>query len=141
MDALIRGTEIIPEEAKRHLLHIEDDPMYSDLIKKVLDANGYIVTHASEGVSGMLAFNENPEQWIAVLIDLNIPHMHGTTLLQEMHRIRPELPLIVLTGAVGENLDAYESGATIVIKKPILPAKLLEDIRAAIGSKLSENIQ
>ena len=83
-------------------------------------AIGYEVTHAADGLSGLLAFNQNPDQWAAVLVDLQLPHVSGNALLKEMHRIRPTLPLIVLTGAEpGTNLDVYEQGAVILWHKPV----------------------
>lgn len=95
--------------------------------------NGYEVTHAADGLSGLLAFNQNPDQWSAVLVDLNLPHVSGNSLLKEMHKARPSLPLIVLTGAEpGTNLDVYEQGAVILWHKPVSSTDLLENLKALI---------
>jgi DNA-binding response OmpR family regulator len=50
-----------------------------------------------------------------------------------MHRTRPTLPLIVLTGAApGTSLEVYEQGAVILWHKPISPTELLENLKALI---------
>ena len=133
MDPLHLRTQVMPQHAKRHILHIEDDPEVAGSVGQMLEAGGYEVTHAADGLSGLLAFNQNPDQWSAVLVDLQLPHVSGNSLLKEMHRVRPKLPLIVLTGAPpGTNLDVYEQGAVILWHKPIPPTELLENLKALL---------
>ena len=123
----------MPGDAKHHILHIEDDPEVAASIAQLLEANGYEVTHAADGLSGLLAFNQNPDQWAAVLVDLTLPHVSGNSLLKEMHQARPSLPLIVLTGAApGTSLEVYDLGAVILWHKPISSTELLENLKALI---------
>ena len=133
MDRPNLRTQVLPGHAKKHILHIEDDPEVAESIAALLETSGYEVTHAADGLSGLLAFNQNPAQWSAVLIDLQLPHVSGNSLLKEMHKVRPELPLIVLTGAEpGTNLDVYEQGAVILWHKPISSREMLENLKALI---------
>jgi two-component system OmpR family response regulator len=133
MDRLDLRTQVIPRDAKHHILHIEDDPEVAGAVGQLLENNGYEVTHAADGLSGLLAFNQNPDQWSAVLVDLQLPHVSGNSLLKEMHKARPKLPLIVLTGAAeGTHLDVYEQGAVILWHKPVSSTDLLENLKALI---------
>lgn len=135
MDRFNLRTQVIPQHAKHHILHIEDDPEVASSIAELLEANGYEVTHAADGLSGLLAFNQAPDQWSAVLIDLSLPHVSGNSLLQEMHQSRPNLPLIVLTGAApGTSLEVYEQGAVILWHKPVSSTEILENLKALIHS-------
>jgi DNA-binding response OmpR family regulator len=134
MDLSQLRTQVISRDAKRHILHIEDDPELASMVSQLLQSNGYEVTNAADGLSGLIAFNQNPEQWSAVIIDLNLPHVHGSALLTEMHRIRPDLPLIVLTGeAPGTNLEVYELGAVILWHKPVSSSEMLENLKVLTG--------
>jgi DNA-binding response OmpR family regulator len=127
------STQVLPQHAKRHILHIEDDPEVAGSVAELLEANGYEVTHAADGLSGLLAFNANPDQWSVVLVDLQLPHVSGNSLLKEMHKLRPNLPLIVLTGAApGTNLEVYEQGAVILWHKPVSAPEILENLKALI---------
>jgi DNA-binding response OmpR family regulator len=131
--SLSARTQVIPGAAKRHILHIEDDPEVAAAVGELLENNGYDVTHAADGLSGLLTFNQNPAQWSAVLVDLQLPHVSGNSLLKEMHKLRPELPLIVLTGAApGTNLNVYEQGAVILWHKPVSSREMLENLKALI---------
>jgi DNA-binding response OmpR family regulator len=128
-------TQVLSSHAKRHILHIEDDPEVAGSVGELLTTNGYEVTHAADGLSGLLAFNQDPDQWSAVLVDLQLPHVSGNSLLKEMHKSRPGLPLIVLTGAAaGTNLDVYEQGAVILWHKPVSSTEMLENLKALIQS-------
>lgn len=134
MDRPDLRTQVIPRDAKLHILHIEDDPEVAGAVGSLLEANGYEVTHAADGLSGLLAFNQNPDQWAAILVDLQLPHVSGKSLLKEMHKSRPHLPLIVLTGAEkGTNLEVYEEGAVILWHKPVSSTDLLENLKAVIA--------
>jgi DNA-binding response OmpR family regulator len=134
MDRPDLHTQRLPGHAKKHILHIEDDPEVAESIAALLETNGYEVTHAADGLSGLIAFNQNPEQWSVVLVDLTLPHVSGNALLKEMHRIRPGLPLIVLTGAApGTNLEVYEQGAVILWHKPVSSQEILENLKALIA--------
>jgi DNA-binding response OmpR family regulator len=133
MSRLDLSTQRLPHHAKRHILHIEDDPEVAGSVGHLLESSGYEVTHAADGLSGLLAFNQSPAQWSAVLIDLNLPHVSGNDLLKELHRVRPDLPLIVLTGAEpGTNLEVYEQGAIILWHKPVSAQEMLENLKAII---------
>lgn len=133
MDRPSLQTQRLPGHAKKHILHIEDDPEVAESIAALLETNGYEITHAADGLSGLIAFNQNPEQWAVVLVDLTLPHVSGNALLKEMHRIRPNLPLIVLTGAApGTNLEVYEQGAVILWHKPVSSQEILENLKALI---------
>jgi len=133
MDPSDIRTQVIPRDAKLHILHIEDDPEVASSVAQLLEANGYGVTHAADGLSGLLAFKENPDRWAAVLVDLTLPHVSGDSLIKEMHQARPNLPLIVLTGAEpGTNLEVYEMGAALLWHKPISSTELLENLKALI---------
>jgi DNA-binding response OmpR family regulator len=135
MDRPDLRTQVLPGHAKHHVLHIEDDPEVAGAIGNLLESNGYEVTHAADGLSGLIAFNQNPDHWSVVLVDLNLPHVSGNALLKEMHRIRPSLPLIVLTGAEpGTSLEVYEQGAVILWHKPVSSKEILENLKELIYS-------
>jgi two-component system OmpR family response regulator len=122
-------TQVVPHP-KRQILHIEDDEEYGNLVRTVLESKDYKVTQATDGLSGLIAFNNNVDEWDAVILDLHLPHVSGTSLLKEMHRLRPKLPLIVLTGDMSDsNLGLYEEGAVILWHKPISVAELLENLK------------
>jgi DNA-binding response OmpR family regulator len=127
-------TQVVNQTAKRSILHVEDNQEYANIVRMVLESRDYEVTQAADGLSGLIAFNQGAEKWSAVILDLNLPHLSGANLIKEMHRVRPDLPLIVLTGDTSDtNLQLYEEGAAILWHKPISATALVENLRAVIG--------
>ncbi len=68
MDRLDLRTQVIPSHAKRHILHIEDDPEVAGSIGQLLESNGYEVTHAPTGFQDSLlsikAPISGPQCWL-----------------------------------------------------------------------------
>jgi CheY-like chemotaxis protein len=127
-------TQVVDPVPKRPILHVEDNESFAMTVRVLLESRDYEVTLATDGLSGLIAFNQEPEKWKAVILDLHLPHMSGAALLKEMHRIRPDLPLIVLAGNISEeNLSLYQEGAAIVWQKPISAQDLVENLQAVIG--------
>jgi DNA-binding response OmpR family regulator len=131
---LTSDTQVVNSTPRRKILHVEDSADFAGIVRILLESRDYDVTQAADGLSGLIAFNQDPEQWSAVILDLSLPHLSGAALLNEMHRIRPGLPLIVLTGdRSDETLHLYGKGAVIVWHKPISAQDLVENLKAVVG--------
>ena len=109
-----------------------------DSLETLLTLEGFTVDMAPEGRSGldMLA----SRQFDLLLLDLALPGESGIDLLPRIKRLRPELPVVMITayGTVGNVVDALRAGAENFIQKPWDNEKLLADIRSAIARHRSE---
>jgi CheY-like chemotaxis protein len=63
-----------------------------------------------------------------VLTDEVMPHMTGTELTRALHRLRPDLPVVLMTGYAGPvELDrVHDAGVRDVLRKPLLSAAIAE---------------
>jgi DNA-binding NtrC family response regulator len=70
------------------------------------------------------------------LLDIKLPDMEGTELLAEMHKIKPHIMKIMVTGyaSLDNAILSLNSGADAYIMKPVMPEKLI----AVIEDKLKE---
>jgi CheY-like chemotaxis protein len=79
------------------VLVIDDEQSIRDLLDTLLSRKGYRVALADNGLKGLEIFRrERPD---VVVLDLKMPGMNGITVLQELRRLHPTQPVIVLTGA------------------------------------------
>ena len=79
------------------ILVIDDEPGIRDLLDTLLCRKGYAVVLAESGRKGLELFRrEHPD---VIILDMKMPGMDGLTVLQEIHRLDPRQPVIVLTGA------------------------------------------
>ena len=116
--------------AERILL-IEDDPRLAAMVSDYLGEEGFRVTHAANGGSG-LALNERGA-FDAIVLDLMLPDMDGLEVCRRV-RAQADTSILMLT-ARGDAMDrvvGLEMGADDYLPKPFEPRELLARLRAIL---------
>jgi DNA-binding response OmpR family regulator len=81
---------------KHRILVIEDQEDLAELYESSLEKAGYEVTNAYTGEEGVAEFEANGAD--AVLLDMTLPEMHGTKVLEEIRNLSASVPVVVITG-------------------------------------------
>jgi CheY-like chemotaxis protein len=114
----------------RRILVVEDERVIRDLIALQLSLSGYAVTTAENGREG-LRFAQR-EVFDLVITDGSMPHLTGEMLASVLSKIRPRLPVILLTGS--SHFDGtLPYGVRLVLEKPFTLTKLKEVVVQVIG--------
>ena len=118
------------------MLVVDDDPAITRLCRLVLERAGYRVETASDGRNALDLINLN--EYAAVLLDLQMPYMHGATLLALLGRDKPELlkKVIVMTGLPEAALADMHGAVASVLRKPMTDGDLLQQVRRCIDPSL-----
>ena len=118
--------------ATAHLLIIDDEPSIRESLETLLSLEGFDVTLAVDGPSGLEALSR--AEYDLLLLDLALPGESGIDLLPRITEQFPHLPVIMITafGTVNNVVDAIRAGAENFVQKPWDNEKLLADIRTAI---------
>jgi DNA-binding NtrC family response regulator len=103
---------------KRTILIAEDE----EKMRRVLEVNlqdQYHVLLAKDGEEALRLFKENKINLL--LTDMKMPEKNGLSLLHEVKRLRPEIPVILITayGTIESAVSAMKEGATDYLLKPI----------------------
>lgn len=103
---------------EHHLLIVDDEELYRELLGGRLGRQGYRITAAAEG-STALRFVEQGGIDLA-LIDMKMPGMDGIELLERIKRIAPRMEIVVLTGhgSIDSAIAAMKLGAFDYLTKP-----------------------
>ena len=115
----------------KSVLIIEDDGNIAELLRLYLEKDGFKVTIAEDGESGLEEFEKNKPD--LVLLDIMLPLLDGWGVCKEM-RTTSDVPIIMLT-AKGETLDkvtGLEMGADDYIVKPFEMGELVARIHAVM---------
>lgn|SRR5574341_22673 len=120
----------------RKVLVIEDEPRMLQLVRLILEREGYEVTGAEGGAEGLeLIAREAPA---LVLLDLQLPGMNGWEVYQHMKADEQmkSIPVIVVTARAQEIdkvLGLHVAKVQAYITKPFTPEELLESVRAVLS--------
>jgi two-component system copper resistance phosphate regulon response regulator CusR len=121
------------------ILVIEDEPRILGFLKVGLEAEGFTVDGAEDGVFGLaLALCEPYE---LVVLDLQLPRLDGLRLLEELHRSRPELPVLILSARTDlpTKLRSFELGANDYLSKPFSFDELIARVRVQLRRGASDD--
>jgi signal transduction histidine kinase/CheY-like chemotaxis protein len=110
------------------VLIVDDDKPLVLLGEEMLAALGYEPVGFDRGRAALAAFRANPARFDLVLTDEIMPDVTGTELARAMHDIRPDVPIVLMTGYDGAlQPDRLRSaGVREVLKKPLLSRSLAD---------------
>jgi len=118
------------------ILLIEDDKQFRNFVKKVLQAEGYVVLQAKDGSQGAEMIKKHDPDLIVT--DLLMPHKDGVRLISETRTSHPHIPIIAMSGGSSlfspAFLEAADTlGATHTLNKPFEEEALLELVNKCLG--------
>jgi DNA-binding response OmpR family regulator len=114
------------------ILVIEDEARILSFVARGLEAEGYSVGSADNGLEGLTRVLT--ESWDLVVLDLLLPRLSGIDVLRDLHRERPDLPVVVLSARADlpTKLLGFELGAVDYVAKPFSLDELLARIRVQL---------
>jgi signal transduction histidine kinase/ActR/RegA family two-component response regulator len=115
------------------ILVVDDDAMVRTVARRLLESFGLTVDDVSGGRTAIERVVADPAAFDAVLLDLTMPEISGPEVLARIREIRPELPVVVMSGYheddASKTLGAKISG---FVQKPFTPADLARRMRVAL---------
>ena len=115
------------------VLVVDDEEMVRDVARMMLEMYGFSVLIARNGIEGLQSVVAH--QGIdAVLLDLTMPKMNGEETLREMQRLRPELPIFLVSGFnEGEVTEHFQDKKIAgFIQKPFHMTEIINKLRPVI---------
>jgi DNA-binding response OmpR family regulator len=114
------------------ILIVEDEDGIVSFVRRGLEAAGYTVVVAADGIDG-LAVAMLPDVEL-VILDLGLPGIPGEEVLRRLRAQRPAVPVIVLTAkdSVSDRVANLEAGADDYLVKPFSFSELLARVRARL---------
>jgi len=122
----------------KKILLVEDDPNFGTVLKDYLALNDYNVTHAKDGIEGLIMFKNS--DYDLCILDVMMPRKDGFSLAQDIRATNKEIPIIFLTAKTLKEdvLKGYTVGADDYLNKPFDSEVLLHKIKAILHRKESD---
>lgn len=117
---------------KKKILVIEDDLFFQQMLKDLLNHEGYKIIVAGNGREGIQFFKQ--EQPDLIITDIIMPEMEGTETILELKKINSQVKIIAMSGGGRANLVDYldmanEFGVDATFSKPFNNQELLNKIQ------------
>lgn len=115
------------------ILVIDDDTAICELLRDVLAEHVFDVVVCHLGQQGVATVAQRPDIAL-VLLDMMLPDINGLQVLMQVQKIRPELPVVMLTGMGSESdvVVGLEMGADDYIGKPFNPRIMVARLKAVL---------
>jgi len=128
--------------ADERILVVDDDPSLLTLLQMRLKSLGYAVTPCGTGEAALNRAHEEPYDF--AILDLRLPDLDGLGLMEELHLLDSNLPVLILTahGCIPNAVEAIKKGAFGYLTKPFDDKELSASIDKALAQKrMSQEIQ
>ena len=131
-DAARAGGAAVDALPATRVLLIEDEPGIVDFVRRGLQATGFAVQVAFDGIEGeRLVLSESFD---AIVLDLMLPGRSGLDILAAARSAKSNVPVIVLTarGEIEDRVAGLDAGAVDYLVKPFSMAELVARVRAQL---------
>jgi len=125
------------------ILYVDDETSIANLGKRLLESLGYRAESTTDPLKALEMVKANPQRFDLVLTDMAMPNMTGDQLIEEILKIRQDMPTIICTGysaKFSEN-EALEMGISSFAMKPLVKADLAKTVRNVLDAAKTSNLE
>jgi PAS domain S-box-containing protein len=123
-----QNDSLLPRGKGETIMIVDDERALVGLAEEITAGLGYEPVGFISSSAALRAFRAEPQRFDLVLTDESMPDLPGTDLAREIRRMRPNMPVIVMSGYGGSQLAnrAAEIGVNAVLRKPLHNRELAE---------------
>jgi PAS domain S-box-containing protein len=128
-------------EASRTIMLVEDEELLRDLGVMMMEADGYRVLSAKDGLEAVEIFESHADEIGLVVCDLGLPRLSGQEVFLRMKEIKPDVRAIVASGYLEPKtrLEILRAGVIDTVQKPYDFREMMLKIRSIIGEPQTED--
>ncbi|MEM4657973.1 MAG: PAS domain S-box protein, partial [Candidatus Methanosuratincola sp.] len=116
------------------ILVVDDEENIRDLTREILEAHGYRVLLAKDGVEGVGTYTEHGDEISVVIVDMVMPVLGGSSAIKAISSVNPEVKIIATSGMQHSMEIVDESGPVVkaFLFKPFTAPTLLKTLRSVL---------
>jgi two-component system cell cycle sensor histidine kinase/response regulator CckA len=117
------------------VLVVDDEPTVRRFARRVLAEHGFEVHEAANGLEALDLVQGADNRIDVVVSDIVMPRLNGVELMRRLAMVRPQLPVILMSGYAGPQLAERGIEAPCsILAKPFSAEALVAEVRRCIGS-------
>jgi signal transduction histidine kinase/DNA-binding response OmpR family regulator len=121
----------------KHVLIVDDDRDVGRLAARILETFRYEVTALTDPTEAVKLVRKRPTEFDLVLTDLLMPELSGPELARALKKIRPDLPLVLISGLVSSVTEesARRQGFVGLIRKPFEIDQMVKSVAGILDNR------
>jgi PAS domain S-box-containing protein len=125
----------VPSGSGQTIMVVDDEPALVALAEETLADLGYEPVGFKSSVAALTAFRTAPQRFDAVITDETMPDLTGIELAEDVRRLRPDIPIVLMSGYAGTQLikRATTLGVTEILRKPLVRREIAEGLERALA--------
>ncbi|HTT09358.1 MAG TPA: PAS domain-containing protein [Burkholderiaceae bacterium] len=124
----------VPGGAGETILLVDDEDALVRMGEEMIAGLGYEPVGFTSSVAALQTFRAEPERFQAILSDESMPDLTGSELAREVLRIRPDIPIVLMSGYVTSSLAARarDAGVREVLSKPLVARDIARSLATVL---------
>jgi PAS domain S-box-containing protein len=121
---------------KEKILVVDDEEKLARIMSRILSEYGYQVTTLTSSSAALAQIKANPAEFDLVITDQSMPELSGTDLINEILKIRSDMPVVLCTGysSMVNEEEATKIGISAFCMKPLDMDQLIKTTRRVLDS-------
>jgi PAS domain S-box-containing protein len=131
----LKSRNVMPVGNGELVLLVDDEAAVRDIARLTLEMHGYRVLEARDGAEGVALYAQHRNEVSVVISDMDMPVMTGSSMIQSLEWINPQVRIISASGLVGEsqaNDHNASSPVRVILPKPYTAEELLRTVHDVI---------
>jgi len=123
-------------EGSERILFVDDELEIGEMARRMLEKAGYSVTRETDSQEALKLVQNQPEGFDIVITDQAMPKLYGVKLAEEIMRVCPGMPIILISGFADTiTLESVQNkGIRDYLMKPLVAPELAQAVRHALDS-------
>lgn len=119
----------------KSIIVVDDDAAVRRIASRILSEEGFAVLEASDGDEALQLAEQLGHSIGLVVTDIVMPRVNGIELLEHLSRIRPALPVVLMSGYTSHELMNRALVAPCgILRKPFAPEALIDEVRRCLAT-------
>lgn len=115
------------------VLLAEDEEFVRRIMIETLKGAGFEVVDFTSGAQAMASFNDTPDRFALVVLDIDLPEMSGLHCMKEIRKTSPNIPILLVTGEPEVDVDEDQDERLVVLHKPFKMAQMMSLARILLA--------
>jgi PAS domain S-box-containing protein len=128
-------SQALPAAKGETILVVDDEPNVLDVLRKILERQGYRVLSASDGTEAITLYARHGTTIKVVITDMLMPIMDGAATIRALRKMNPDVKVIAVSGMVPQpGLGDFSTlGVKVFLRKPFTNQVLLKTVRDVLA--------